>query len=281
MTLIERSGTKYINEPHIGGGNPVLSIGDKDSEVIFTDMLGTSIGKVEENGYSSIDKTSFGADNSDNSSFFTGKPYVEDLGYVFLFRNYRADMGKWLSQDLIGYPDGWNNFTYCCNDVLDSLDFLGADTLTICSSSKGSASSFNVSGHAWVVYTDNSGRQTTYGTWGEVAASNYKSGLYTNLEAGRSAEAKRTYDMTDSDLKEFNKIINEYREKGEDAWTYTDPCSDFAADVWSTVTGEDLGSFWIWDTPSDLVESIKKANGDKSNGKYTPSDNDGSSSLPE
>ena len=26
LALIERSGTKYINEPHPGGGNPVLAI---------------------------------------------------------------------------------------------------------------------------------------------------------------------------------------------------------------------------------------------------------------
>ena len=59
LALIERSGTKYINEPHAGGGNPVLAIGGESTEAIFTDMLGTSIGKVEENGYSAIDKTSF------------------------------------------------------------------------------------------------------------------------------------------------------------------------------------------------------------------------------
>ena len=84
LALIERSGTKYINEPHAGGGNPVLVISDKSTEAIFTDMLGTSIGKVEENGYSAIDKTSFGADSSDNSSFFTGKPYIEKLGTIFV-----------------------------------------------------------------------------------------------------------------------------------------------------------------------------------------------------
>ena len=129
LALIERSGTKYINEPHPGGGNPVLAISDKSTEAIFTDMLGTSIGKVKENRYSAIDKTSFGADSSDNSSFFTGKPYIENLGYAFLFRNYRADMGKWLSQDLIGYPDGWNNFTYCRNIVSSSIDFSGTWTM--------------------------------------------------------------------------------------------------------------------------------------------------------
>ena len=127
LALIERNGTKYINEPHAGGGNPVLAIGGdrQKTEAIFTDILGTSMGKVSGNGYSAIDKTSFGADTSDKSSFFTGKPYVEGLGYAFLFRNYRADMGKWLTQDLIGYPDGWNNFAYCNNDVLINVDLFG------------------------------------------------------------------------------------------------------------------------------------------------------------
>ena len=115
LTLIERNGTKYINEPHAGGGNPILAIGGESAEAIFTDMLGTSLGKVDKNGYSAIDKTSFGDDSSDNSSFFTGKPYVKDLGYAFLFRNYRADMGKWLTQDMLGYPNGFNNFAYCGN----------------------------------------------------------------------------------------------------------------------------------------------------------------------
>ncbi len=52
------------------------------------------------------------------------------MDYAFLFRNYRPDLGKWPSQDPIGYPDGWNNFTYCGNRVLDSIDHLGAYVIT-------------------------------------------------------------------------------------------------------------------------------------------------------
>ena len=148
LALIERNGTKYINEPHAGGGNPILAIGGdgQKTEAIFTDILGTSIGKVSGNGYSAIDKTSFGADTTDKSSFFTGKPYVEDLGYAFLFRNYRPDMGKWQIQDpiniiykrheitlnhldehiaTIGYPNGWNNLSYCNNYVTVEFDIYG------------------------------------------------------------------------------------------------------------------------------------------------------------
>ena len=128
LALIERNGAKYINEPHAGGGNPILAIGGdgQKTEAIFTDILGTSMGKVSGNGYSAIDKTSFGADTSDKSSFFTGKPYVEGLGYAFLLRNYRADMGKWLTQDRIGYPDGWSNFAYCCNSIISDCGMYDA-----------------------------------------------------------------------------------------------------------------------------------------------------------
>ena len=132
-----RNGTKYINEPHAGGGNPILATtsapnansltSPSQSQTIFTDMLGTSIGYVKDGKYSDITKTSFGADTSDKLSFFTGKTYVDGLGYAFLFRNYRADMGKWLSADLIGYPDGWNNFAYCNNSILSCIDLYGAD----------------------------------------------------------------------------------------------------------------------------------------------------------
>lgn len=95
-------------------------------EAIFTDMFGTSIGIVGENGYSVIDKTCFGADTFDKSSFFTDNPYLEDLGYAFLLRNYRVDIGKWQTQDLIGYPDGWNNLAHCNNMISSCYDYLGA-----------------------------------------------------------------------------------------------------------------------------------------------------------
>ena len=66
LALIERSGTKYINELHLGGGNPILAIDGGNTEAIFTDILGTSLGFVLE-----IIKTNFGANNSsDKKSIF-------------------------------------------------------------------------------------------------------------------------------------------------------------------------------------------------------------------
>ena len=125
LALIERSGTKYINEPHLGGGNPILAINGGNTEAIFTNLLGTSLGFVKDEKYLGITKTSFGAESSDKSSFFTGKPYIENLGYAFLFRNYRADMGKWGMVDPVGYPNGWNNLAYCNNRILSYYDKYG------------------------------------------------------------------------------------------------------------------------------------------------------------
>ena len=49
---------------------------------------------------------------------------------MFFFRNYRADIGKWLTQDLIGYPDGWNNLSYCKNSIIKCIDYIGAYTIS-------------------------------------------------------------------------------------------------------------------------------------------------------
>ena len=70
--------------------------------------------------------TAFGErlDNEDDSSsairslgegWFTGKPHVAGLGHAFLFRNYRATLAKWQTADPLGYPDGWNQLSYCGN----------------------------------------------------------------------------------------------------------------------------------------------------------------------
>jgi hypothetical protein len=52
------------------------------------------------------------------------------LGYSFLFRNYRADVGKWTTSDPLGYPDGWNNLAYVNNWVTMAFDWLGAEFRT-------------------------------------------------------------------------------------------------------------------------------------------------------
>jgi len=123
LALIRRDGTDYVNEPHAGGGAPVLA-GDK---VLFNDLLGSTLGAKDEKGFNAIQRTAFGETGSKSTDeFFTGKPMVGDLGYAFLFRNYRPEHGKWQTADLMGYPDGWNNLAYVNNGVTSAIDLFGA-----------------------------------------------------------------------------------------------------------------------------------------------------------
>ena len=126
LALVKRGTISYVNEPHPGGGAPVAS---SNGGVMFNDILGTTLGVENAGGYASSSMTAFGDTVNcqlPTSNFFTGKPHVDGLGHAFLLRNYRADLGKWLTTDPLGYPDGWNQMAYCRNGVVDCLDFLGA-----------------------------------------------------------------------------------------------------------------------------------------------------------
>ena len=134
LALIQRGDEQFINEPHVGGGNPVVS---SKGTSYFNDMLGTTVGsKTKGRKYSAATLTAFGErlDNADDSSsairslgegWFTGKPHVPGLGHAFLFRNYRAGLAKWQTADPLGYPDGWNPLAYCGNVVPSHIDLFG------------------------------------------------------------------------------------------------------------------------------------------------------------
>ncbi len=122
LALIRRGAIDYLNEPSPTGGNPVASTG----KVLFNDLLGTTLAAKGKDKLEKMPVSAFGAASDVGThQFFTGKPYVQGLGYAYLMRNYRADLGKWQTADPLGYPDGWNAFAYCNNQVTDHFDFLG------------------------------------------------------------------------------------------------------------------------------------------------------------
>ena len=133
LALIKRGDERFVNEPHIGGGNPVAS---SKGTTYFNDMLGTTVGAKNGRKYSPGALTAFGETIENDSlhsptpthnsnSFFTGKPDVAGLGHAFLFRNYRAGLAKWQTADPMGYPDGWNQMEYCKNHVKIAVDVMG------------------------------------------------------------------------------------------------------------------------------------------------------------
>ena len=130
LALIQRGDEQFVNEPHVGGGNPVAS---SKGTSYFNDALGTTVGSKSNGKYSAVALTAFGENVSvdsptQNSNFFTGKPYVEGLGHAFLMRNSRAGLAKWQSADPMGYPDGWNQLAYCNNGVTSAVDLWGCKT---------------------------------------------------------------------------------------------------------------------------------------------------------
>ena len=119
LALLKRDTTEYVNEPAVTGGNPILANG----KGLFNDMLGTTLGKYDGKKFIDNQRTSFGSGSREG--FFTGKPHIAGLGYAFLFRNYRSDLGKWQTADPLGYPVGWNNLAYVNNHVTAYIDWLG------------------------------------------------------------------------------------------------------------------------------------------------------------
>ena len=135
LALIQRGDEQFVNEPHVGGGNPVAS---SKGTSYFNDALGTTVGSKSNGKYSAAALTAFGENLSvdsptptQNSNFFTGKPMVEGLGHAFWMRNYRAGLAKWQTADPMGYPDGWNQLAYCRNGVVDSVDLWGAGVVYV------------------------------------------------------------------------------------------------------------------------------------------------------
>ena len=129
LALIQRGDEQFVNEPHVGGGNPVAS---SKGTSYFNDALGTTVGSKSNGKYSAAALTAFGENLSvdsptptQNCNFFTGKPMVEGLGYAFWMRNYRAGLAKWQTADPMGYPDGWNQLAYCGNGVTGAVDLWG------------------------------------------------------------------------------------------------------------------------------------------------------------
>ena len=58
-------------------------------------------------------KTQSSASSQEGGVFYTGKPYLADSGsYAFKYREYNPEMGRWITVDPSGFPDGANNRLY-------------------------------------------------------------------------------------------------------------------------------------------------------------------------
>ena len=159
IALVRRGSDIYVNEPHVSGGVPILTKTAEGVRYHEHDFLGTTLwssdlkGNITEN-YSSTTAFGEGALSYSHATRFTGKPYDEDLhAYVFPYRNYMASVGRWMSFDPSGYPDGSNSHMYACVPNI-SLDILGLEIQWyVCQRPVGSlfGAEFN---HTWIQGVD-------------------------------------------------------------------------------------------------------------------------------
>ena len=70
LALIQRNNTSYVNEPAVTGGNPILA----DEDVLFNDLLGSTIGIGSGKEYRETGMTAFG-ETDEKSAMFTCRSY--------------------------------------------------------------------------------------------------------------------------------------------------------------------------------------------------------------
>ncbi|WOO42394.1 RHS repeat-associated core domain-containing protein [Rubellicoccus peritrichatus] len=125
LALVARGNERYINEPHISGGVPIVAFDASGNKVNYmeNDYLGNTLASYSRDGanasYTAGNVTPFGESldvelrSGLDQPRFTGKPYDNDLGaYVFPYRNYRTDVNRWMTYDPSGFPDGSNQHYY-------------------------------------------------------------------------------------------------------------------------------------------------------------------------
>ena len=104
-----------------------------DTQYYVNDPLATTVAISDAAGeIAAIEADAFGSQLAagEAPNRYTGKPYDADLGaYVFPFRNYRPEEGRWMSADPSGFPDGVNNSIYIHSFI--TLDPLGLRSVTL------------------------------------------------------------------------------------------------------------------------------------------------------
>jgi RHS repeat-associated protein len=205
---------------------------------------------------------------------FVGGLYDRDTGLVrFGARDYDPRTGRWTAKDPIGFAGGSANvYEYVNSSPVESVDPSGlSGTITIYSSHNSGSSAPIWDGHSWIVYTEDGGDRTSYGTFGFGVAA--PRGLNQDWEisnwqtyAGRSTNdvVSRTRWIDDAHEAALRAIIDSYQKQGADAWQSQKTCSTFARDAWRSATGENptvKKDGDNWPNPLTLMESLRKMNG--------------------
>jgi len=184
---------------------------------------------------------------------------------LYDYRVYDPIAGRWTQRDPLDYQDSENLYQFCGNNTIIYIDEYGkSGTITIhVNTSSRVILSSEFGQHAWIEYKYDNGEVVTYGTLIDV-------GITKNREKGIEGDVRRSRHINSfQEAFMFLEIGLKYMKFQTklnlfiwEEWSYYNPCSDFAADVWCAATGERL-SHRMWfkgpSNPATLAESIKKA----------------------
>lgn len=124
-------------------------------------------------------------------------------------------------------------------------------------------------GHSWLEYRTDRGVTITFGTWGNEYGAQHKRGLNIYTETTFPWTAERFAHIDDQQEATLLNAVTVAQQHAEDAWRWYCPCSDWAADTWYAVTGEDLQdrNALLISNPITLSQSIIKANRGRKTGR--------------
>jgi len=313
VTKLAKQENPTIKSNNAGGGGKDKGPRERDMYFYHPDHLGSSSYVTDEGGrvFQHLEYFPFGEtwveekSNTQRTPYlFTGKELDEDTGlYYFGARYYDQRTSVWVSVDPIlgsylpmenkeknknlrGMGGIFNslNLALYHYSFLNPVRFIDPDgesgQITIYSNGD-TRPSFRIDGHSWISYTPDSGKgagvTTTYGTWGNNPYG-LGNGLQRDLEQGFSAQVSRSMHIDDAAEQKLMSFIEKTDKKGDSAWTLDHPCSGFASDAWKVATGEILdANRGPFNDPSNLKESIIKANGGKPQGNISQKQKENSS----
>ena len=122
---------KYLSETQ--GGTTYYALGDANKNV--TEYLDASGNIQAHYEFSPFGKTvnATGAMPSAFNYRFSSEYLDVETGLVYYnYRYYTPEFGRWLSRDPIEEDGGVNNYLFCTNEPIKSIDILGMTTTVIC-----------------------------------------------------------------------------------------------------------------------------------------------------
>jgi RHS repeat-associated protein len=119
-------------------------------------------------------------------------------------------------------------------------------------------------GHAWVEFKGNNGSCKTLSLWGNQGNREF----FADKELGSNGVVSRTVSITNDDVNKINQFNSD--PKNVD-WKANNTCAGYSANLWNTVTGENLNATDAIGatTPATLSGSIIDANGGNTNNGTT------------